>query len=296
MDRVIFGDNQFYGINHMSEEKARALSERFADFRDVTAVLDVAYDCGVRGFMLNSNEWAKDIVEYMRSSEGRYEDVRLYPYIPYPHKYANAVAEKGIMSTLIDVVLSDNSAKGVMGMIAKGGQTLLSRDVMKLMELLVDVEMKIFRGMDVEVVFLQNIVTDLLLGLGFGDVLAAFSAYIEKKYGAKGGFMTMNLPYCVEQLSAAGVENPVVCAAINKSGYLMNPGIVEYEEILRSGGFRAVAHCLARSSVREELHGTLRTIEAVAHLSGASFTWGNEYPLSRSFLLPTERRYIPIES
>jgi len=171
------------------------------------------------------------------------------------------VAEKGIMSTLIDVILSDNSAKGVVGMIAKGGRTLIGRDVMKLMELLVDVEMKIFRGMEVEVVFLQNIVTDLLLGLGFGDVLAAFSVYIEKKYGAKGGFMTMNLPYCVEQLTAAGAENPVVCSAINKSGYLMNPGIAEYEATLRQGGFQAVAMSIFAS-------GGIRPQEAIEYIGG----------------------------
>lgn len=29
MDRVLFGDNQFFGVNHMSEEKARAQAIRF---------------------------------------------------------------------------------------------------------------------------------------------------------------------------------------------------------------------------------------------------------------------------
>ena len=29
LDRIIFGDNQFFGINHMSEEKARDLGEKF---------------------------------------------------------------------------------------------------------------------------------------------------------------------------------------------------------------------------------------------------------------------------
>ena len=29
LDRIIFGDNQFFGINHMSENKAQALSEKF---------------------------------------------------------------------------------------------------------------------------------------------------------------------------------------------------------------------------------------------------------------------------
>jgi hypothetical protein len=31
MDRVLFGDNQFFGVNHMSEEKARAQAMRFQD-------------------------------------------------------------------------------------------------------------------------------------------------------------------------------------------------------------------------------------------------------------------------
>ena len=31
MDRILFGDNQFFGVNHMSEEKARTQSMRFQD-------------------------------------------------------------------------------------------------------------------------------------------------------------------------------------------------------------------------------------------------------------------------
>ena len=33
MDRILFGDNQFFGVNHMSEEKARAQSMKFRDTR-----------------------------------------------------------------------------------------------------------------------------------------------------------------------------------------------------------------------------------------------------------------------
>ena len=35
MDRIIFGDNQFFGINHMSEEKAQAQAERFKDSQTI---------------------------------------------------------------------------------------------------------------------------------------------------------------------------------------------------------------------------------------------------------------------
>jgi hypothetical protein len=51
MDRLLFGDNQFFGVNHMSEEKARAQQMRFQDLGSIMEVLDYAYDEGVTTFM-----------------------------------------------------------------------------------------------------------------------------------------------------------------------------------------------------------------------------------------------------
>ena len=56
IDRIIFGDNQFFGINHMSEEKAQALSEKFKDLNAIIEVIDIAYESGIRAFMLNTHE------------------------------------------------------------------------------------------------------------------------------------------------------------------------------------------------------------------------------------------------
>jgi len=69
LHRVIFGDNQFFGINHMSEEKAQALAERFWDRKAITDVIDVAYECGIRGFMLNTNQRAGEICDYFRENK-----------------------------------------------------------------------------------------------------------------------------------------------------------------------------------------------------------------------------------
>ena len=43
LDRIIFGDNQFFGINHMSEDKAQALAEKFKDLKSIIEVMDIAY-------------------------------------------------------------------------------------------------------------------------------------------------------------------------------------------------------------------------------------------------------------
>jgi hypothetical protein len=109
------------------------------------------------------------------------------------------------------------------------------------MELLVDAELKMFKGIGTPVIFLQNVITDLLLGLGMKDVLKAFHDYVKKKYNAEAGFITMNLPRLLDTLEEAGIENPVICASINKAGFRMSGGRELYEEALRARKVRAIA-------------------------------------------------------
>ncbi len=65
MDRLLFGDNQFFGVNHMSEEKARAQQMRFQDLSAIMSVLDAAYDNGVRTFMCTTHDRVAEIAEEM---------------------------------------------------------------------------------------------------------------------------------------------------------------------------------------------------------------------------------------
>src|SRR5437867_5688098 len=95
LHRVILGDNQFFGINHMSEEKAQQQSERFRDNSSIIEAIDYAYQCGVRALMLTTHERAAGICDYFRENARRYPDLAFYPALPYAHKYADAVNEKG---------------------------------------------------------------------------------------------------------------------------------------------------------------------------------------------------------
>ena len=247
LDRIIFGDNQFFGINHMSEDKAMALAEKFKDLKAITDIIDIAYDCGIRAFMLNTHDKAKEICDFIRQDRERYRDLVFYPSMPYAHKYANAVAEKGIFGALKDFLLADRSAGSVIGMLAKGGMSLFERDMLKVMQLLVDMEMTAFRDLQVKVIFLQNIVTDLLLGAKAKEAFIAFASYIKDKYKADPGFVTMNMPMLVDFLIECGIENPVVCSSINKAGYFMNPDRQTYENTLKTKQFRPIAMSILAS-------------------------------------------------
>lgn len=264
LEKIIFGDNQFFGINHMSEEKEQALSEKFRDLKAITDVIDTAYEAGIRGFMINTHGRAKDICEYFRRNASRFSELKLYPSMPYAHKYANAVAEKGLFGALNDMILKNAGVASLMGILSKSGSIIFEKDMIKVMQLLVDMEMKIFKELDVKVIFLQNIVTDLLLGFGAKDVFVEFTTYIRKKFNIEPGFVTLNMPMLVDFLLECGIENPIICSAINKAGYFMNPDTESYEITLSKKRFRPIAmSILASGAVRAE-----DAVEYVSRLPG----------------------------
>lgn len=273
MDSIIFGDNQFFGINHMSEDKAQAQAERFKDVRSIIEVVDIAYDCGIHAFMFNTHEKVAELCDHFRANPQRYADLRLYPSMPYAHKYANAVNEKGIVGALNDFVFMDRTASEALATLIRGGRGMIHRDIVDVMKLLIDAEMRMFKGLNVRAVFLQNIVTDLLLGLKAKAILVEFANYVRAKYGVEPAFNTMNMPRMVDFLLSCGVENPIVCSSINKAGYFMCPGMEEYREALRSRPFRPIAMSVMASGAvppREAVEYVCRLPRIQSIVFGAS--------------------------
>lgn len=237
MDRLLFGDNQFFGVNHMSEEKARAQAMRFQDLEAVISVLDTAYDNGIKSFMCTTHDRIELVCDHMRANPERYADFAFYPCMPYAHKYANAVTEEGMLGA-VRKFLPD---EGFLNAAVRGGSSMARKDIEGLVTLLVDAELKMFEGLNTPVVFLQNVVVDLLLGLGFKDAFRIFADHVRDRYQADPGFITMNMPALLDELDKQGVENPIVCSNINKVGFRMSGGFEAYEKALREREFRAVA-------------------------------------------------------
>jgi hypothetical protein len=237
MDRLLFGDNQFFGVNHMSEEKARAQQLRFQEIGAVIDVLDAAYDEGVHTFMCTTHDRISLVCDHVRAHPDRYADFKFYPGMPYAHKYANAVTENGMLGA-VKRFLPD---EGLMDAAIRGGRSMAKKDIEGITTLLIDAEMKMFQGLSTPVIFLQNIVVDLLLGLGFKDAFRIFADHVKSRYDAEPGFITMNMPALLDVLDELGIENPIVCSNINKIGFRMCGGIEAYEAALRERQFRAIA-------------------------------------------------------
>ena len=67
--------------------------------------------------------------------------------MPYAHKYANAVTELGIMGTIKQYVPGN-----FFSTFAKGSMAFLGKDFVKLIQILIDAEMKMFKGIETPVI------------------------------------------------------------------------------------------------------------------------------------------------
>jgi hypothetical protein len=256
MDRILFGDNQFFGVNHMSEEKARQQAMRFQDLQAIIDVLDIVYEEGIRTFMCTTQDRMVDVCEHFREHKERYAGFKFYPCMPYAHKYANAVTEYGILGALQRFLPSNNKIAAIW----KGGLSAAKRDVEGIAEVLIDSEMNMFRGLETPVIFLQNVVSDLLLGLGIKEGFRIFADHVRQKYNAEAGFITMNLPRMLDILNELGFENPIVCSNINKIGFRMCGGVELYENTIATRKFRPIAMSVLAS-------GALHPREAIEYIA-----------------------------
>ncbi|KYG21663.1 hypothetical protein SE92_16530 [Bradyrhizobium sp. AT1] len=269
MERILFGDNQFFGINHLSEEKARQQALRFQQTDAIVDVLQAALQCGVGGFMCTTHDLIGQIADDVRARPSMWQGFRFYPGMPYAHKYANAVTELGYF----DAMRKFLPKEGLIDVMVRGSKAVLGKDIEGLITLLVDSEMKMFEGLETPVIFLQNVVTDLVQGLGFVDAFGIFAHHVRERYGAEPGFITMNLPKLLPLLKVAGVENPIVCANVNKIAFRMCGGIEGYREATKRYPSRVIAMSVLASGgirPREAIEWVTREPYVSSILFGAS--------------------------
>lgn len=255
MDKVIFGDNQFLGVNHMSEQTAIKQAQKFRTTEDIYKTLEYVNDIGIKSFMFTTHHQLEPVLELIKNNP-KFDDFKLYPCMPYAHKYADALVELGPFETIAKFTPGSKLMAGF-----KGAGSLISANPIPIMKLLVDSEMKQMQGMNVHGILLLNIVTDLLLGLGMHNVLLEYSQYVEQKYKVKAGFFTMNHDKLHDVLvNKLGIKNPIIISDINKVGFRMNPSQEVVEKTLAKKDSLNIAMSFLAS-------GALRPKEAAEYIA-----------------------------
>jgi hypothetical protein len=234
--RIILGDNQFLGINHASPAKAADFQDRFAHADAIIEVIGWAYEAGVRDFMFTTHD--RLTLAFREIVQSRlFPGMQYIPCLPYAHKYANSLGEGGFKAVVKDHLggLSKRRLLAGVGRVAVG-------DFSAVMQLLVEIELLMTRGLDVRGVFLQNVIFDLIMGLRGQGLIERFHRYVSERFGATPGYITMNHPMAQGMLcDEIGLQSPWICANFNVAGFRMNPSHAEVEASYSNGRSKNIA-------------------------------------------------------
>lgn len=258
LDNIILGDNQFFGVNHLSYEKGIIKEMHFQDVENVIQVMEWALELGAGGVMLSTHPRVDSICEAMKKNPKLRNNMNIYANIPYIVKYVREVNEKGIIGLLFDILVRI-SLGNKMKMLLRGGKNLIRKDLFDVFRTLIDLEMAYFSGLKVKAIFLHNVLVDVALGLDTQEVFEFLTEYIMKKYNVLLGFGTLNLPKLMVKLNRCGITNPLISASFNKKGLYMNPSRKSYEECVSKYDFQLLANGVLAS-------GALKPKEAFDYL------------------------------
>jgi len=226
--KIILGDNQFFGVNHFDLEKGEKTKLKFDTTKKIELFIKNSLSKGMDGFMINSNDIGYELI-----SNSHFEGTNEIHYsIPYPHKYANMVNETGMLSLLKYCFKESSFSKNIIG----GFKLLSTRNLKHIIPLALNLEVpkNLKKG---SYVYMQNIITDLLLGMGRGDILIEYIKTVVKM-GYKPGITTLN-PIMFDHLlkkeiNSKWLKDLIVCFNINKEGFNVFPSLQKVEELVRS--------------------------------------------------------------
>lgn len=218
LGKIVFGDNQFLGVNHSSQDKASKLYEHYSDADKIIETLSFAYEVGIRDFMFTTHE-RYEIVFSEIARSNLFPDMSYYPCVPYAHKYWNQLIDNSLPAVISSTVSKTKVSKLPLALLA----SILGR-YSRLIEAIVTLENSMCKGLNVKGVFLQNAAFDLLLSIEAYSLLEGFYTAVEKRLGILPGFITMNHPHALHALTNhVGIEHPTICANFNISGNRMHP-------------------------------------------------------------------------
>ena len=226
--KIILGDNQFFGINHFDLEKGATTKLKFDKIKKIEAFINESLSIGMDGFMINSNEQGYEIVNTSKFDSAK----EIHYSIPYPHKYASMVNENGMMSLFGHIIKNTSFIKNLLG----GIKLVATQNLKSVTTLALNLEVpkNLKKG---SYIYMQNIITDLLLGMGRGDILIEYIKSVSNM-GYKPGIITLN-PIMFDKLlkneqEASWLKDLVVCFNINKEGFNVFPSLNTVEDFIKS--------------------------------------------------------------
>jgi len=240
LDAILLGHNQFIGVDHFSQDRARSRTQIFSETQKIIEIVKEFNQLGGGGMMMSTHPRIKPVVESINNDPQLSKNLNLYPLIPYAQGYIRRANEKGILGMISDS-LAPADAKTKLKISFSAGINFLKKDIMNLLPTIIDIEMLQFKDSKVNAVILHNVLTDLALAFQSRNLFEFYIDYIKDTYHVEPGFGTMNFCRLVNSFDKWEIKKPLILASFNKAGFQMNPSQVECEHCLKEHDVKLIA-------------------------------------------------------
>ena len=242
--KIFLGDNQFLGINHASESRAIERAIKFQDIFAISEIVKTAQLLSYDGFFCTLHE--KFVPFYkLCSNDNILQNMPIHACLPYAHKYSEMVTQHGWLGSLKHLG-KYNAGNLILG----GVSAYLGKDLSRLIRGVIGSELSFVKDLNLESIYIQNVATDFLLGLGAFDVLSEIVKQIHTHFNKQCGLITFNPIMAVKFIKDYNLDDVVtVCTSINVSGFRMNPSREEVEYNIKESGLKFMGMSIFSSGV-----------------------------------------------
>ena len=238
LPKLIIGANAFEGVSYMARSQSAHYLEYFAKADNVMAVLDAAYNAGVRAFTCSNTPSVMEALQKFSHTP----EMSIFPVIPNAYEYAMEASEKGVLGAVLSKAKGFSMYQKVkLGLRALTKiKSVLTKDVMDLLLELLNFELMSFEKLKLGGVLLHGQVTDLALSSHNPDILGIFQEVIRDQYGQEPMLATHNFGSLLPQLMEWGIKMPIM-APLNSKGFMMKPSREECETLVAESGYQIIA-------------------------------------------------------
>ncbi len=230
-DSILLGDNPFFGVDHLSQERAREKATKSQNFDNELDVIRYSLDLGIKGMVVSTHPALKDFIAHIRAKSKLIDKINFYPILPYVQGYVLKINEKGVVNTLIEM-LSQAGVRNKIKILTSGGLGIIRKDLFELFKTFIDLELFRLNDVKIKTIFLHDTVTDLALSLNMKTIFEAFQEYLHDNYKINAGLVTKNFPRLIDKCDEWNIHFSNVMTSFNKIGFQMNPSKEECERYL----------------------------------------------------------------
>jgi len=241
IQHILLGDNPFFGVDHLSQERARQKARESQNFGNMLDVICYSLNAGVKGMVASTHPKLKDFIDFISTKSNVIGEIEFYPIVPYIQGYVLKLNEKGMIRTLMDTLNPPTNFQNKLKILTKSSLGAIRKDIFALFKAFIDIELAQLHSAKINTVFLHDVLTDLALSLNIKEMFEIFQVHLHDEYGLEAGLVTKNFPLLVAKLDDWNSKFSLIMTSFNRAGFQMNPSKEACEKTLVSYGGNLIA-------------------------------------------------------